>query len=189
MMFLTLVRHGETEENVAHILQGRMPGTLTKKGWKQIGDLESSLEGRRFDVVLSSPLRRAVQTAQELNRVLQLPLVEEPLLQERDWGELTGHSVEEARALMEMPDSVESVEAMFGRARVFLRKMVEAYDGKRVLAVTHGLFARCIQAAHYGVTIRDIPPMKNTEMRFLRLNAHEVDDGKSTNRVDVVSDR
>lgn len=92
MVKLTLVRHGETEENVSGILQGRMPGTLTEKGWRQIAALRDTLAAQPtpFDLMLTSPLLRAVQTANALNASLHLPLQEAPLLQERDWGELTG---------------------------------------------------------------------------------------------------
>lgn len=92
MVKLTLVRHGETEENVSGILQGRMPGTLTEKGWRQIAALRDTLAAQPtpLDLMLTSPLLRAVQTANALNASLHLPLQEAPLLQERDWGELTG---------------------------------------------------------------------------------------------------
>lgn len=171
MVKLILVRHGETEENVAGILQGRMPGTLTEKGWQQIAALREMLARQQahFDLMITSPLLRAVQTAVMLNATLHLPLKEEPLLQERDWGELTGHPVAEVRALKELPDSVETVGAMFLRASAFLKKTQEECDGKCVLAVTHGLFARCLQAAYHGVTIREIPPMANTETRLLEM--------------------
>ena len=191
MVELTIVRHGETKENVAGILQGRLPGVLTEKGRQQIAALRDNLEHKQhdFDVLLVSPLRRAVQTACVLNEVLHLPIKEEPLLQERDWGELTGHTVAEVRLIKEMPESVETVEAMFRRARTFLDMILAEYNGHRVLAVTHGLFARCIQAAFYGTTIREIPPMQNTEMRMMKIN--RVTDGREHGlpTADVVSDK
>lgn len=168
---LSLVRHGETEENVAGILQGRMPGTLTSQGLLQIRLLRESIikRGKQFDVILTSPLRRAHQTALMLNEELQLPLHIEPLLQERDWGTLTGHTVAEARALKNMPADIETVENMSERARKFLSFVSAEYADRRVLAVTHGLFARCIQAVFNNKTIREIPVMKNTEVRELTI--------------------
>lgn len=168
-----------------------MPGTLTSQGLLQIKSLRVSLVKRneRFDVILTSPLRRAHQTALMLNEVLRLPLHIEPLLQERDWGTLTGHSVTEARALKYMPDEVESVETMSERARQFLRNVSAEYAGQRVLAVTHGLFARCIQAVFFGKTIRDIPPMSNTETRELTIDGAFSARLNETNQSEVVSDK
>lgn len=191
MVKLTLVRHGETEENVSGILQGRMPGTLTEKGWRQIAALRDTLAAQPtpFDLMLTSPLLRAVQTANALNALLHLPLQEAPLLQERDWGELTGRPVAEVRALKEMPGSVETVGAMFLRAHAFLKQVLAECDGKCVLAVTHGLFARCLQAAFYGVTIREIPPMDNTETRLLEITPGALGLGSCGASADVVSDK
>lgn len=132
--------------------------------------------------MLTSPLLRAVQTANALNASLHLPLQEAPLLQERDWGELTGHPVAEVRALKEMPGSVETVGAMFLRARAFLKQVLAECDGKCVLAVTHGLFARCLQAAFYGVTIREIPPMETPRHACWRLRQAPSDWGRVEHR-------
>ncbi len=168
MVELFLARHGETEENVAQILQGHLPGHLTAKGREQARELAHALAGdaRGYNLILASDLQRTLDTAHIINKELHLPIVPCPLLRERDWGSFTGVSI--ARAHCEpIPDDAETVDQMFERAAQFLRYVYLNYEGKRVLAVGHGLFNRTIQAAFSGCAIRDIPRMANAEVRRL----------------------
>lgn len=181
-----LVRHGETEENVAGILQGHLPGTLTARGRKQVAALRESLATAHFDAILSSDLKRAADTAEILNEGLHLPLTLTPLLRERDWGGLTGCPYKQAR-VDQFPADVESLEAMFERAGRFLSFAWDNYAGQRVLVVTHGLYARCIQAVHGGLTLRDVPRMENTEVRLVEMKNAPVLVDRGVEGPDVVS--
>lgn len=167
MTALYLARHGETEENVAGILQGHLPGHLTERGRRQAAALRDRLAAApvRFDAFLVSDLRRVTDTARIVNEALRLPLSPTPLLRERDWGSLTGKPVAQARGMAEFPEDVESVEEMFRRAHRFLIYIKERHAGQHVLALGHGLFNRCIQAALRGCAIRDVPRMQNAEVR------------------------
>ena len=75
MIELNLVRHGETEENVAQIMQGHLPGHLTTRGKTQVAALREQLvqSGKSFDVLLASDLQRTLDTAAILNEAFQLP--------------------------------------------------------------------------------------------------------------------
>lgn len=176
MTVLTLVRHGETEENVAHILQGHLPGHLTPRGIAQAKALRQQLASEHFDVMLASDLRRAVDTALILAPAVGLTPELTPLLRERDWGSLTGHSIA-GLDTHNFPPDVETVEALFVRARRFLQTVTVCYAGLSVLAVTHGLFARVIRAAVTGKTIRDIPRMDNATTCRLELAGTPVTNG------------
>ncbi|MGM9693641.1 MAG: histidine phosphatase family protein [Alloprevotella sp.] len=168
MIQLYLCRHGETEENVAGILQGQSPGHLTAQGCEQAAALRDRLvaEGVRFDALLVSDLARTLHTAHIVNEGFGLPLTPCRLLRERDWGSLTGRRIEEVRD-MEFPKDVETVKAMHERARQFLVFLHKRHDGETVLAIGHGLFNRVIRATLSGVTIRDIPRMTNGEVCVL----------------------
>lgn len=172
MVEFYLTRHGETEENVAHILQGHMPGRLTERGKEQAAELRETLAGLHVDfhLILSSPLRRAVDTVDIINEAFHLPVEFVPLLCERDWGSLTG-TVVPSCGINNMPEDVESVEAMFLRATRFLQLLWDEYEGKKILVVAHGLFNRVIQAVLRGVTIRDVQPMRNAEYRCFHLTS------------------
>ncbi len=167
MTELYLVRHGQTEENAAHILQGHMPGHLSHEGIAQAQALRDELKNIRFDALLCSDLKRCMDTAMILNEPHGLPLESTPLLRERDWGPFTGMDILKARTKID--HRAEPVESMFRRAETFLLDTVSRYKDKRVLAVSHGLFCRVIQAACSGKTIRDIPRMDNAEVRRLIL--------------------
>ncbi len=173
MTELYLVRHGETEENVRHILQGHLPGTLTVRGIAQAETLRDELLscGVHFDALVCSDLRRAVHTAEIVNAPLALSLHPTQLLRERDWGTLTG-AIVLPDCHVDIPSDAESVEDMFCRARLFLEWVGENYAGQRVIAVGHGLFNRVLQAALKGLTIRDISPMANAEVRILQISEH-----------------
>lgn len=67
MTELYLVRHGQTEENAAHILQGHMPGHLSHEGIAQAQALRDELKNIRFDALLCSDLKRCMDTAMILN--------------------------------------------------------------------------------------------------------------------------
>lgn len=164
MTHLYLARHGETEENVAQILQGLMPGHLTARGREQAAELRDKLVAAHtaFDVMLTSDLQRALDTANIINGGLHLPLSPCPLLRERDWGSFTGTPITIARS-SQMPDDAESVQAMFERAKRFINYIYKVYHNQSVLAIGHGLFNRTIQAAFAHCEIRDIPRMQNAE--------------------------
>jgi|WetSurMetagenome_2_1015567.scaffolds.fasta_scaffold448466_2 broad specificity phosphatase PhoE len=168
MTTLYLVRHGETEDNVSQILQGQTNGELTQKGIEQAKELCNKLRNDHFDVLLSSDLKRAVDTATILNEPHHLKLEQTILLRERDWGDFTGRFIPDIQNET-FPKNVEQIDKMFARARNFLTYINVEYKNKNILAVGHGLFNRCIQAVYYKKTIREISQMVNAEVRILEL--------------------
>ena len=171
---LYLVRHGETVDNVKQLLQGISQGHLTELGRKQASELADEIAGRTRPLpqaILTSDLQRAKETTNIINERLQLGVVETPLLRERDWGELTLHPVSEAKAMKSFPPSVESMKAMKARAKAFLSFVEKNYRGQVVLAVSHGLFIRCVQALIEGVETHQTPRVQNCELRKFTLIA------------------
>ena len=161
---LFLIRHGETEENRLRILQGHLPGTLTPEGVEAARATAEHLANAdaRFDLLLCSDLLRARRTACIIGERLHLAVRPTPLLRERDWGSITGRRIEEVIRTANEAPGVESVEAMFARARILLDVIRTDYpDAQRVLLVSHGLFLRVLQAAVHGTEMKAIPPMKN----------------------------
>lgn len=168
MTTLYLVRHGETKDNVAKIMQGQRQGELTPAGARQIEELSSSLSGIRFDAIISSDLQRAYDSAQILGHHLNLSVQTTPLLRERDWGNFTGRYILDLKGLP-MPDDVEKMEVLLQRARSFLDWVKTTFPNKTILAVGHGIINKAIQAVHYGKLTREIPKMSNAEYRILQL--------------------
>lgn len=164
---LYLVRHGQTEENAANILQGHLPGHLNQEGREQAVRLRDRLKDIPFDTLYSSDLKRCQDTARILNEPHGLSPVFTPLLRERDWGPFTGMDILKARTLID--ERAETVDAMLRRARTILEHIGARHDGEQVLIVSHGLFCRVLQAACLGKTLREIPRMDNAEVRRVTL--------------------
>ena len=167
MITLHLARHGQTEENLAHIFQGHLPGTLTEEGKNQARELGEKLSTVPLDAIISSDLKRTTDTVKIAMGKRDIPWATTPLLREIDWGVWTGlriNSVDTNRP----PQSVETVEQLYERAGNFLQFLHSHYEGKRVLVVGHGQINRCIQAhiLRLGTDrLRTIPHMENAEMR------------------------
>ncbi len=163
-----MYRHGETEENKKHILQGLMPGTLTEEGKRQAESSVDELKSYSIDLILCSDIKRCQDTAAIINKQLHLQTIYTPLLRERDWGDATGMVVDGVTKIV-IPENAESVAMMRKRAKLFLDYVQSAFPGQTILAVSHGLFCRCIQAVYHNVEIADIKPMVNTETRLIEI--------------------
>lgn len=168
MTTLYLVRHGETKDNVARIMQGQRQGELTPAGIAQMEELAVSLSEIHFEAIISSDLQRAYDSAQILSRHLNLPVQTVSLLRERDWGDFTGRFIPDLKGLP-MPDNVEKMEDLLNRAESFLEWVKNKHQGKTILAVGHGIINKAIQAVFYGKLTRDILKMSNAEYRVLKL--------------------
>ena len=171
MITLYLARHGQTEENIDRIFQGHMPGTLTVEGIAQAEALRDTLRGISLDAVVSSDLKRCVDTARIAVEGRNLPWEKTVLLREIDWGSWTGLTIKEVD-LQHFPADVETEAMLYERAGRFVDYLKEQYDGKQVLAVGHGLINRAVQAHIQGVTLehlRSVPKMNNAELRRFKL--------------------
>lgn len=93
-MDLYIVRHGQSESNAAHIMQGsKIDKPLTEKGIQQARVTKEKLTGIQFDRVYSSPLIRAAQTA-EIITGPNVTTIFDPRLKEFDYGKWDGQKIE-----------------------------------------------------------------------------------------------
>lgn len=168
MTTLYLVRHGETKDNVARIMQGQSQGELTPAGITQMEEFAISLSRIHFDSIISSDLQRAYDSAQILSHQWKQPVQTTPLLRERDWGDFTGRFIPDLKGLP-LPDNVEEMEDLLNRAKSFLEWAKTNHQDNTILAVGHGIINKAIQAVHYGKLTREIPKMSNAEYRILKL--------------------
>ena len=178
MLEIHLVRHGETEENLHRVLQGRMPGRLTQRGISQAETLRDELaaSGIHFDAMVCSPLERAQATARIINTRLGLPFRTDQDLAERDWGSITGIQLEQGKKV-DIPADAETDRQMYARASRVLNHLFSLYPDACVLVVAHGLFNRALLAVSQGCTIHDVRPMQNAEVRLIRMqNLLGIDD-------------
>lgn len=93
MPILLLIRHGENDYVKSHKMAGRLPGVhLNEKGQKQAQALAEALKDVPLKAVYSSPLERAMETAQPIAEAHRLKIVQEPDLMDTDIGKWQGKS-------------------------------------------------------------------------------------------------
>jgi len=94
MSLVLLVRHGENDYVKTHRLAGRQPGVhLNKTGRKQAQAVAKRLKGATIKAVYTSPMERAMETAQPIADALGLEAIVRPGLLETDIGNWTGKSL------------------------------------------------------------------------------------------------
>lgn len=178
MMTIYIVRHGQTEENIQRILQGHMPGTLTDKGKEQVRNAAELLskEGVKFTRIVSSDLKRAMDSARIISEKLNLPITPMEILRERDWGKFTGMSIAEASEKYRIdgkwifPEgTTETEEGIYERAGKALVELQKQFADETIIVVTHGQFARNLIAAHFECNYHEVAAFVNAEIRMLNL--------------------
>ena len=156
-----MTRHGETIENSKGLFQGQTPGTLSKLGIEQAIAARPAVATLQFDAVLCSDLKRCLDTANIILDGIDCEIIKEPLLRERDLGNLAGTPIKGAT----LNETVETEESMKIRARKFIEKVQKEYPDKKILAFSHGFLTRIMEAEIKGVTHRDVTLMDNCEIR------------------------
>ncbi len=169
MTTLYLVRHGETVDNAAQIMQGQTQGLLNENGMRQAEALRDKLANTYIDAFVSSDLRRSIQTCEVVASARNATVETTPLLRERDWGDFTGRFIPDLQGITDWPDNIESLEAMKSRAQNFMTWLKVIYPDKVVLAVGHGIINKAIQSVYYKKPMNEIPRMENGEVRILVL--------------------
>lgn len=95
IMHIYLMRHGETDWNIVRRMQGRSDIPLNKTGLRQARQAAAGMESLPIDRILTSPLRRARQTAQAVAAGRGVPVLIEERLVEMGFGDLEGKLLEE----------------------------------------------------------------------------------------------
>jgi len=150
MTTFLLVRHGETDWNAHGRLQGHTDRPLNDYGRRQAAKLAGELEEEQLDAIYASDLARARETAEILAERLRLPVVLDPDLREKDWGNWEGLTAVE-RDRVEFAG--ESTEQHQRRMLGALERIATRHPHGRVLVVTHGGSMRRVQAAALGFAL------------------------------------
>jgi broad specificity phosphatase PhoE len=140
------LRHGQTDWNIDFRLQGISDIPLNDTGRQQAQAAIGKMSLYGWDVIVSSPLSRAVETAGIIAQGIALtePVIHRELL-ERSFGEAEGLSYEVWRDHFlngERASGAESLADLEHRVLRCLDIIAFEYPGKRVLAVSHGAFIR-----------------------------------------------
>jgi broad specificity phosphatase PhoE len=144
---LLLVRHGETDWNADGRLQGHTDRPLTDFGRRQARQLAEELDSEGLDAIYSSDLARARETADIVGERLELPVVVDPDLREKDWGNWEGLTAVERDRVEFVGESTEAHQERILRA---LKRIAERHPDGHVLVVTHGGSMRRVQTSTLG---------------------------------------
>lgn len=137
-MKLMIARHGETLENQKGIIQGHLPGTLSSDGIDQAEELGRRLKDEKIDIIFSSDLARAYDTARIISRYhLNVPIIKTDRLRERSFGLYEGKRKEDIKDLFER-GNVESKESIMRRTGYFLEMIKREHSNNSLLTVAHG---------------------------------------------------
>jgi broad specificity phosphatase PhoE len=147
---LILVRHGETLSNRENRVQGITDTELSDYGRKQAEKLAESLKKESIEGIISSPLKRAYQTAQAIGKYHNVPIELEKNLQELNHGDFENTAMDELKekhlpflkkwfldpASVVMPNG-ESLHDVQMRAWRAIEKIIDT--SKNVLVVSHSM--------------------------------------------------
>jgi probable phosphoglycerate mutase len=157
-----ILRHGETSWNLASRIQGHSDSPLTPAGVRQAQALAQRMQGERFDVLVSSDLGRALETARIVAGATGHAVVADPRFRERNFGDAEGltygeldHEFPDAFSKVREtdPDYVipngESRRQMFERVKSSFEALAREHPGKCVAVVSHGgVLASLYRAIH-----------------------------------------
>jgi len=176
MLKIYLARHGQDLDNVKGVLNGRRDMPLSEKGIEQAGLVASELKALNinFDKIYSSPLKRALQTAELIAETVgdRKPEILENLI-ERDFGVMTGEpksQIEPMRApeivktdtitYFLSPEGAETFPQLVTRSEKILSYLKgEHGNDDKILLVTHGDIGKMIYCAYYKLNWRDVLTM------------------------------
>lgn len=161
---IIFLRHGESVGNAERRWQGQADYPLTERGRQQAQALVDRwlAEGRTFDCILASPLKRARETADIIAEALNIPVEADPIWMERNIGEVAGMTGEEVNRRFPNREFITPFGAIIGdqgegnwelylRAGQALHSLLQREPGK-YLVVSHGGLLNQIMYAVVGIT-------------------------------------
>lgn len=161
MMYMFIVRHGETEWNRIGLVQGVADNPLNEEGIRQAKMMSEVFKGMYFETLITSPLNRTKETASYLCADAHVKQIrEDKRLIEKDFGVCEGKTIEER--YQKYPDGhaqgEESFQIVRRRMKEAIREYVQTYH-ENILIVTHG----CAIAA----LLKELDPLYDRQ--FVRL--------------------
>ena len=186
MKTIIVIRHGQTEWNVARRMQGRLDSPLTAEGVRQAHAHGAVL--KKLDPVEEmyvSPSGRTRETAYILNSYVRAPMIYEDALLERDMGAWSGLSVDDLETAFpsawqerlqdpyhHRPPDGENLADMRRRCEAFLQDVVDN-EARTVALVTHQVMSRVIVGALLGLTEEETVQVIHPNKAFYRLTVSE----------------
>jgi broad specificity phosphatase PhoE len=153
--------HSTTRDNEQGIATGWLPGELSEAGRERACELGRRRRYDGINVVISSDLRRAVETAELAFQGSEIPLHQDARLRECNYGDLNGAPAAEVTATrldrIETPfPNGESYLDVVARTRELLADLLREHDGERVLVIAHSANRWAIQHLLHGKPLAEV---------------------------------
>ena len=157
--------------NVLKKIQGQIDIDLNDEGRRQAEETAQNIGDRKVDLIITSPLKRAKETAEIINKRFNVPIIEDKRLLERGFGEFEGVTKDERNELKKIyPDieymwdydknvdvkGMEKVQVLCARIFSLLDEVTQKYSDKTVLLVTHGGTSVPIQCYFKVCTVHEL---------------------------------
>ena len=185
-MKIYITRHGETEWNREKRMQGRKDSPLTVKGIEDARRLKQRLEHIEFDGIYTSPLGRAMETAEIIRGHRKLEIERISDFMEMDFGDWEGRTVEEIeksygekyRTFWHRPEMYETIggesfQEMLKRVQGGLNLIIKnAEKEDNILLVAHAVVIKSIYALVKNIPLKEFwnPPfMHGTNLTILEV--------------------
>lgn len=187
-MILYMLRHGETDWNKEHKLQGSVDIPLNEKGRHVARLTKVGLENVKFDVAFTSPLLRARETAEIILSGSNVEIIIDDRIREVGFGAYEGtdakNKAPELALFFEQPEAfasvngIESYEHILERVGSFWQDLCEneTYKDSTILLTTHGAAMKCLISVMKEKEIADI--WKSRLHKNCGITIVEVKDGK-----------
>lgn len=165
---ITLIRHGESIGNLNGLIQGQSDHDLTEAGICQAVRIAQHWVNnqRKFDLIITSPLSRARQTAEIIAERLNTPVEQNPLWMERGFGDIDGRDYSEIIHNEPPPDfhhpylppapGAESLMDTYHRAGQAIRVLISKPAAK-YLVVSHGALINMVMYVILGISPHSSP--------------------------------
>lgn len=190
MTDLYITRHGETQWNIEGRFQGRGNSELTERGLNQARDLGRVLDREGIELILTSPLKRAQETARLAKGDRDIPVIILDSLTEFDLGNWEGVLLNELAdqeptnydnywndPFAYSPSGGESYGQLILRMGEAMEEVVALADSQKALVITHGMALMAILHIVTGSDFNKImrkPVLRQTSITKVR--ASEVND-------------
>lgn len=164
-MIFYIVRHGETEWNRVKRMQGQTDIPLSEEGVRLAKQSGERMKDLPIDLIISSPLSRAVETARLMTEGRDIPLLTDARIQEISFGEWEGERIFESSVVSgdfrtifyedpmhcETPPAGESFADVLARTQSLFQELIREpdYQDKHILISSHGAAGRCFLANFY----------------------------------------
>ena len=140
-MKIKFVRHGETDLNYpVRRMQGISDYDLNINGIKQAENIRNKLAEENFDIIISSPLKRAKHTPEIINKFKKIEIIYDDRIIERNYGQLEGQLFNTEYCNLDYDfESIggEPIDIYKSRLKDFILEIKKKYYEKKVLVVAH----------------------------------------------------